>query len=462
MRHFGILTLVFVVTSVGFAAEAVMDGDGVLRVDGERRFVTGMYEIPNDDAFAKELAGAGFNLVRCAASKESLDLAKTHGLGAWINTGNQVCVRDDAGADALRKFMEPIQDHPALWVWETPDEALWNIYYPRSGAVMKRWDELRDAVKKSDLSGDAKTELEEASRRLSTYRNSGRYAEAEAEERMIRERLGMDMNYGPMLSTWHDDAVILRDEMAAGCLAIRKADGAHPIWFNHAPRNTIADLRLFGELADIAGCDIYPVPLGKAVGHSDIADRNLSSVGAYTRRMAAGAPGKAVWMILQGFSWFDINDKFDPDIPRPTYDETRFMAYDAIANGARGVLYWGTAYIEKDSTLWNDIKRVVSELHELEPLLAAREPVWPVRLQMDFTPSSLEREVHCAARYKDGRCLLVLANETGSHQAFSISGLGAIEGKTFQVLDSWEKLTVENGSIRFGLPSQRCAALVTD
>lgn len=463
MGRLGVCACLTVMALGSFGADVEVDGDGALRVDGERRFVIGMYEGPKDEAAAAELAEAGFNLVQCSATQDSLELARAQGLGAWVNVGGRVRVSDESGANALRDSVGLVKDHSALWVWEVPDEALWNLYYPRLQNATKRWDELGEKVRGANLAGDRKKALEAAYERFSTYRGSARYAEADAEEKGIRERLGMPSDYGPLLSTWRDEVEPLRAGMSEGCRVIREADGNHPIWFNHAPRNTIADLNLFGEIADIAGCDIYPVPLHRRVGHSDIGDRNLSSVGAYTRRMAAGAPGKAVWMVLQGFAWADINENFDLDTtPRPTYYQTRFMVYDAIVNGARGILYWGTAYIEKDSQLWGDLKRMAGELRGLEPLLAARDVNWPVRVTLDATPNSVERDVLCVVRCLDDRCLLVAVNETGGSVAFTIQGLDAIEGRTFQVTDSWEKLTVKNGSIRFGLPAQDCAVLVME
>lgn len=463
MRFLYALLTVALLPLLAASSTVEVDGDGTLRVNDERRFVIGMYETPKTDAAAAELKEAGFNLVQFSANQESLDRAAKSGLGAWVNVGGRMQVRDAASGEKLETFVKSLAGHSALWVWEVPDEALWNLYYPKLLAVNKRWDALHGQIRDAQISEPLRAALEGIHKRLRAYRSSARYARAEAEERKLRKALGFPQDCSPLLSQWHKEVEPLRAAMDEGCRLTRRVDGQHPIWFNHAPRNTIADLRLFGAIADIAGCDIYPVPFGEKVGHSDIADRNRSSVGAYTRRMAAGAPGKAVWMVLQGFAWRDINSSESmSDTPRPTYSQSRFMAYDAIANGARGILYWGTYKVEKDSQLWSDLKKLASELAELEPLLAAPDVEWPVQVRLDATPQSADREISCVVRRSGGRTIIVLANENSGPLAFTIHGLDEIDGTTFQVRDGWENLSVRNGELRFGLAQRECAVLISE
>lgn len=54
---------------------------------------------------------------------------------------------------------------------------------------------------------------------------------------------------------------------------------------------------------------------------------------------------------------------------RPTLAETRFMAYDAIIHGARGLAYWGTRFVPATAPLWHDLRAVAFELRELSPAL---------------------------------------------------------------------------------------------
>ena len=137
------------------------------------------------------------------------------------------------------------------------------------------------------------------------------------------------------------------DGISAGIRALREVDARHVIWLNHAPRNSLEDLRGYNRAADMVGCDIYPAPANLTVGHSDLPDMGLTSVGAYTERMRLAAPGQACAMVLQGFGWRDLQVKVNENERavgigrRPTWAESRFMAYDAIIHGANAILYWG-------------------------------------------------------------------------------------------------------------------------
>jgi hypothetical protein len=94
--------------------------------------------------------------------------------------------------------------------------------------------------------------------------------------------------------------------------------------------------------------------------------------------MREAAPGKAIWMVLQGFGWRDLKEGSQDQDPtkgrRPNYHETRFMAYNAIVHGANAILYWGTHYIEKDSSLWQHLMRIARELRAIEPGILGEVP----------------------------------------------------------------------------------------
>jgi hypothetical protein len=184
---------------------------------------------------------------------------------------------------------------------------------------------------------------------------------------------------------------------------------------NHAPRNTIPQLARFGLAADVVGCDIYPVPATGAAGHSDLADRTLSSVGAYTDRMQASAPGKPVWMVLQGFGWNDIRAEDAPDDPkrrRPKPEESRFMAYDAIVRGARGLLYWGTFKVEKDSLFWGELLALVKELNGLQAVLSAPDAGAVMQVPLEPSYGSLDRGVLALPKETDTGTWYIVVNES--------------------------------------------------
>jgi len=444
--------------------ESNIDKDGVLHVDGQRRFPLGLYQHVEDADFGAELAAAGFNLMKCSANRDQLDRVAAHGMGAWVALGHTMLVRQAEDAVALKRTVDGLKAHPALWAWEAPDEILWTMYYNKLQTVdFQRWLKLDKLVEEKAAAGDADALLDLHAKHK-TYRDSARWAEAEEYERRIRQLIDLPANAGPRLSDWHAGVDATFSALAGGALVIRENDGAHPIWLNFAPRNTLDDLRRFGAIGDVVGCDIYPVPFHERLTHSDLADRNLSSTGGYTRRMLEAGDGRPAWMVLQGFGWADLDkNSWDSKVfVRPTYEELRYTACDAIANGARGLLWFGTFCVtETEAPFWQDLKRLVRELADIEDLLAAPDAGLDLRIVYDPTAQSMDRGIVACARRIADRYMLVLANENNSRLAFRIDGLQALNGDQLDVRGSWETLSVEDGSVRFGLPGTGCAILIT-
>ena len=72
------------------------------------------------------------------------------------------------------------------------------------------------------------------------------------------------------------------------------------------------------------------MPNGK---QTDLADQTISCVGGYIDKLKkAAGENRATWLVAQGFAW-------DGQL-YPTYEETRFMAYNAIDLKARRVRAW--------------------------------------------------------------------------------------------------------------------------
>lgn len=162
---------------------------------------------------------------------------------------------------------------------------------------------------------------------------------------------------------WGDQSA---DGLYEGYCFLRALDQQRPIWTNHAPRNTIATLAHFNRATDISGADIYPVPEG--IGHSNLPVRGLPVVGAETAKNLAALGNRPVFMVLQGFGWGELSKV---KAVMPTFEESRFMAYDSIVYGATGILYWGTHYTAKPARFWSELRSLVSELAGLHDVLAA-------------------------------------------------------------------------------------------
>jgi hypothetical protein len=158
-----------------------------------------------------------------------------------------------------------------------------------------------------------------------------------------------------------------------------------PVWLNMGPsflsRENYAINTAYLESCDIISEDIYPVPHGK---HKKGQGTNIHMelVGEHAAGIIEIASinkvqQKPLWMVLQAFGWSSLNDYFDnpDDYLPPTMAELRFMVYNAIVNGATGIIFWGLEFesleTEQGTAIWEACKNVATELQELNPVLTS-------------------------------------------------------------------------------------------
>jgi hypothetical protein len=155
-----------------------------------------------------------------------------------------------------------------------------------------------------------------------------------------------------------------------GCIEVyrhvRSLDPDHPIAIIEAPRGpapssgskdtrlTVAAVRPYAAACDIHGVDIYPIPAGAHAGGPPV-NTDISVVGDMTTILAQATGRKAIWTTLQ-IAWGGVIPPHP--VLFPTLQQARFMAYDAIVAGARGLFFFGghlkRAMNERDRELgWN-------------------------------------------------------------------------------------------------------------
>jgi len=304
---------VFLILSYGFclsadAGTAVRIGaDNFLEANGDSLFVIGAYALPKGMSL-EQAKSMGFNLVGARGGEDYWEEARKAGLYLWKSFGGAFDL--DSGdvekkKQRIRETVEQFKDHPSLLFWESMDEPAWTNKDP-------------------------------------------------ARARATSEGL------------------------AKGYRFLRTLDLDHPVYLNHAPRNTVDTLRKYNTGADIICVDIYPIipdglgtmyaitPEGR---HGDLPNQTPSCVGQYVDKMKEVARAdQAVFVVLQGFAWEGLRpeDERNSSLVRyPTYEESRFMAYDAIIHGANGIHYWGLHYTPIDHPFIGDLAKVLTELQDL-------------------------------------------------------------------------------------------------
>ncbi len=372
-------------------------GDGFLTQEGRRLFPIGFYELPAEDDALRDMAEAGVNLIRCG-NTEALDRVQALGMMGWVPLSLQ--------SGATPEFQEHIRNlaaHPALAIWEGPDEIVWNFT-----AYSGLWRQDRLAVFPNKGEWWMQTPL------------AIQYSEERAAEIMPNMREAVEF--------------------------IRSVDPQNrQVWINEARDSDLKFVRQYIDFLDITGCDDYPV-------HAD--ERPTIRLADSTDRWKQVGNGRPVWMVLQAFSWNDLDDEHGDIAAFPTFDESRLMAYVCITHGARGILYWGSHYLKSDGheAFRKSIYALTSELAALQPFLTAPTEGYVAVRSIDDGRTDVPipvstRGVSVTARRTGREWLIVLVNEDPyPHMGVEVIGLDALNGTEFVELYGDEKTTVSDGA----------------
>jgi hypothetical protein len=212
------------------------------------------------------------------------------------------------------------------------------------------------------------------------------------------------------------------EDMVRAYRIIKQVDPCHPVGLTQAPRGTVADLRPYAAAADILLLDIYPIGYPPGM-HSLGPNKEISMVGEYTRFIRQVAAGKPIWMVLQ-IAWSGVV-KPGKTLRFPTFAQERFMTYQALINGARGLVYFGgnlpaslspgDARLGWNWTFWRRVLRPVLEeigpKSPLAPALVAPESRLAVKVtgadDVEFCVREVDDDLYLLACKREGRTVQV-------------------------------------------------------
>jgi hypothetical protein len=364
--------------------QAYHDDDGMLIIDGTRTFVIGAYHLPKAEDPYQVLKENGYNLIRVNANLKALDAAHQYQLKTWIGTGY---IKDNKREEDQRRIggvINEFKSHPSLLIWEIADEPAFT------------WNS--------------------------------------AELRIQPE---------PMLETFG---------------LIKNNDPEHLVYTNHGPVNLGTTLQKYNSSTDIVACDVYPViPQGITPTYAlfadglqgDLLNPYISQVGEYTDKMQRVVDySKPVFMVLQGFSWEMLKEEKERNsdmILFPSYEQSRFMAFNAIIHGAVGINYWGMSYTPQPSDFMDDLNRVTREMSELQPVLSARERKINIEMVYHELGHSIDSGVEILAKQVNGKVYLITANADKNPVRVSIMGLSTFKGA--KVLNENRRVSIPSGNL---------------
>ena len=348
----------------------------------EQQFPIGFYELPKEQAELKRMADAGVNLVRCAGSAD-LDRAQAAGMLGWVS----LPVHEGA-TPALQASVEAVRDHPALAVWEGPDEIVW-MFTAYSGLAK--------------TAGFTRDDWNRQTRRAVRY----------SEEK----------------------GATIMEKIRAGVKMVRQLDHHdRPFWINEAADSDLKFVREYMNSIDITGCDYYAV-------RSEGTD--LRSVGRLVKRWKIAGRQRPVWMVLQGFSWHTIHPT--RTALYPTFHQSRFMAYDSIVHGGQGILYWGSTEID-DPDFRTSLYALTDEISRLNAFLvsATKLEAHAVLANDVFDPPGEGVQV-LAKQFGNDYLIIVVNEDEHHHLGVDVRGLNALEGRQLERVYGEERETVRNG-----------------
>jgi hypothetical protein len=209
---------------------------------------------------------------------------------------------------------------------------------------------------------------------------------------------------------------------ADGCVEVyhhlRSIDPDHPVAIIEAPRGpgptpgskdvrlTAGAIRPYAAACDIHGIDIYALPPGAHAGGPPV-NTDISVVGDMTRILADATQRKAIWTTLQ-IAWSGV---FPPhQVVFPTLQQARFMAYDAIVAGARGLFFFGGQFKqvmnETDKqlgwnwTYWREVQRpLLLELGDAQHTAALTAALAQTQIKADAADIGVSTRRDAASIY---------------------------------------------------------------
>lgn len=234
---------------------------------------------------------------------------------------------------------------------------------------------------------------------------------------------------------------------------VHELDSHHPVWITQAPRGTIDSLRAYNSTYDIGAIDIYPIGYPPGL-HSHLPNKNISVVGDYAQWMREiSGDTKPFWMVLQ-IAWSGVIQP-GRTLRFPTFPDERYMSYQSIIHGARGLLYFGgdlsASLNERDRDLgwnWTFYGRVLHPLLQefgpnspLHPALIAPHSQLRVRLQG-------ADDIEFCVREADTSMFLIAAKREGDTVSVTFSGLPLDLSSGDVLFEQPRTVSVSNGEFK--------------
>ena len=346
-----IILLVFMraATAGGQHATGRYDADGMIRLDGKRTFVLGLYQKPGGKDAYSALARQGFNLVSLPADISMLDSAKAAGLRVWITLGTLDTTQRAKSWAPIRQKIEQLKSNPALLAWEIADEPSFSWNSNQLRIVPELMKETYDSIRKADKAHPI-------------YLNHA------------------PVNLVETLKRYNDS-----NDLTACDIYPVIPPGIKPMYA----------LNSDGFQGDLSNTTLSQV--------GDYVDKMRKVCG----------PNRPLLMVLQGFAWEMLRPEAERDISKiryPTFRESWFMAWDAILHGSNGLIWWGTAYVPDNHPFLHDLTKVVTNLSSVKEILTLPDLSSPLRITYREMGHSINKGIEVKIKKEKDAIWILTAN----------------------------------------------------
>ncbi len=206
--------------------------------------------------------------------------------------------------------------------------------------------------------------------RLKAYhgmRWTPKFIKSREDERRVIEEKVTQLRDHPAIMAWY-----INDELPLSMLDpltrhrdwLEQLDPGRPTW---VVLYQVDHVRSYLPTFDVIGTDPYPIP-----------ERSIAMPLQWTRKTVdAVFKKRAVWMVPQIFDWaaYRRAPEQEKKSRPPTLQEMRCMAWQCIAGGANGLVFyswfdlWKMNKVEPFETRWKDVTTVAAEIKQLVPVL---------------------------------------------------------------------------------------------
>jgi len=196
------------------------------------------------------------------------------------------------------------------------------------------------------------------------------------EYRVIKDYVTRLKDHPAILAWYINDELPLtmRDQLTRHREWLEQLDPDRPTWVVLWQVNQV---RSYLPTFDIIGTDPYPIP-----------NRELDMPLQWTRKTRQAVFGhRAIWMVPQVFNWarYKKTPAEKAKCRAPTLPEMRCMAWQCIAGGANGLVFysWFDLWRMKDTDpfeqRWQDVVTMGREIKQFIPILLSVDPLPSVR-----------------------------------------------------------------------------------